>query len=102
MTTRTRLIHLPTLVLLAAVCALPQRSVAQAAQRTTVDRPSQNRETRAQHESLAVHFVRTPKAKSGSAGASTGTPDTRAQTPMRRGVPQETPLPVKRRGSGKS
>jgi hypothetical protein len=95
----TRLAPLGTAFILAVV--LPGQLMAQAAQRTAPDRPSQNRETLVQHDSLAVHFLRTPKAKptarqnaskSGpSAAKFRGRPEPIAST-----MPVETPLPTKK------
>jgi hypothetical protein len=49
--------------------ALPAVSRAQTAARTAPDQPSTNRETHRQHDSLAVHFLRSPKAKPAGIGA---------------------------------
>lgn len=48
---------------------LPTVSRAQDVARTVPDQPSANRETHRQHDSLAVHFLRTPKAKRAGTGA---------------------------------
>lgn len=49
--------------------ALPAVSRAQTAARTVPDQASSNGETHRQHDSLAVHFLRAPKAKPAGTGA---------------------------------
>lgn len=83
---------------------LPGQLTAQAAQRTAPDLPSRNRETIVQHDSLAVHFLRAPKAK--RAARHSATPSSASSAKFRgRGEPTEsatpaaTPLPTKKAGA---
>ncbi len=47
----------------ALALVLPAVAMAQVAERSAADSLSKNRETKLQHDSLAVHFLRAPKAK---------------------------------------
>jgi hypothetical protein len=81
---------------------LPLTLSAQAADRVIADTPSRSSATRMQHDSLTVHFLRSPKAKPAalSVGGKTaaqarkfnGKPD--AEQPS---APVFTPLPVRER-----
>ena len=100
LTMRSRAFILTALSSALAVVGTPRPLPAQAARGTAADAPSRNRETRIQHDSLAVHFMRQPKAKpSGRARSAT------ALTPKESSVPRvpsrATPLPEKRRGTVK-
>ena len=89
------------MVVIAVTPALIQ---AQAAQRTVADAPSASRETRRQHDSLTVHFIRTPKGKPASmsiAGKPSPT-DLKFRgkaTPQVATAPVETPLPTRARAT---
>jgi hypothetical protein len=95
-TMRLQIVVLPALVSIIAAGTVPQAAMGQSTPRSAVDRPSENRETRTQHDSLAVHFARKPKVKSHGP-----VPGTQARTSAPRIMPQETPLPEKRGGRGK-
>ncbi|MDZ7630134.1 MAG: hypothetical protein U5K74_01945 [Gemmatimonadaceae bacterium] len=85
------------------LCALaPSRAAAQSAERVADDAPSRNRETHVQHDSLAVHFLRAPKAKP-AARTTGGAPDVSSAkfrgrpAPVATSAPVATPLPTKRK-----
>ncbi len=79
--------------------ALPAAAAAQAAERVGADAPSRNRETVVQHDSLAVHFLRSPKAKPATrSGAGTVAASAKfrgRREPIESVAPIATPLPSK-------
>lgn len=97
---RSRMFLLMVLSCALAVVGMPRWLPAQATRGAAADTPSRNRETRLQHDSLAVHFVRQPKAKPSGRARSAG-PVAPAQSSVPRAPSQDTPLPEKRRGTGK-
>lgn len=80
---------------------LPAVAMAQVAARAVEDTPSKSRETKLQHDSLAVHFLRTPKAKP-SARAVAGTRGELSAKfrgrpePVAATEPVATPLPTRK------
>lgn len=85
----------------AGVIALtPALIQAQSAQRTVADAPSSSRETRLQHDSLTVHFIRTPKGKPASMSIAGKPSSTELKfrgkaIPQGTAAPVETPLPTR-------
>ncbi len=80
---------------------LPGQVAAQTAQRTAADAPSRNRETIVQHDSLAVHFLRSPKAKPAARRlVSSDSPSSAKfrghREPVQATLPSGTPLPTKK------
>jgi len=80
---------------------IPGEVAAQVAQRTAPDAPSRNRETLVQHDSLAVHFLRSPKAKPAARqSAGIGSPSSAKfrgrREPIELTIPAGTPLPTKK------
>ena len=98
MTPRQKSISLRGLVICAIACSAPVLVQAQVS--ASVDAPSRNAETRRQHDSLTVHFLRTPKGKPAalSVGGRTSAQSRKfSGKPAAdlRSEPVETPLPVR-------
>lgn len=91
-----------TIARAATICALSlafsAAAFAQTAERTAADAPSQNRETKRQHDSLTMHFLRSPKAKPAAGTNATGKFRGRPE-PVQASEPAETPLPVRKKKS---
>ena len=101
MTRRCFVRLVPSGAVLMLFLGLPGTAAAQVAQRTGADAPSRNRETLVQHDSLAVHFLRSPKAKPAArAMASTASPSSAKfrgrREPLEVTPPAATPLPTKK------
>lgn len=79
--------------------ATPALVAAQSAARAATDMPSTNRETHIQTDSLAVHFLRTPKAKPAQSSAvaisQVGKRGGKVDSPAEV-IRVETPLPTRR------
>jgi hypothetical protein len=102
-------IHMPVLrrimscrlaIVAALMLAAPSVGRAQSAARSASDQPSTNRETHRQHDSLAVHFLRAPKAKP-AAGARTAAKQAgmEASDSISGAALRTTPLPTRARRS---
>ncbi len=100
--TRNHLVRLvPAGALLMLFLGLPGRATAQVAPRTVADAPSRNPETLVQHDSLAVHFLRSPKVKPAARPvASVASPSSAKfrgrREPLDLPAPTATPLPTKK------
>lgn len=86
---------------LVVIVGVPSLLPAQAAPRAASEDPSRNRETLVQHDSLAVHFLRSPKVKPAvqSRAAAVQTPPAKVggrHEPVAASAPVETPLPTKK------
>jgi hypothetical protein len=88
-------------IVFVGVMLAPVAAQAQSASRATAEARSTNRETHIQHDSLAVHFLRSPKAK--PAGAASAAARKSAAHVRRDSAPattvNTTPLPAKARQS---
>lgn len=96
-TLRTTVTRVSSVIVIALVT--PALGAAQSTARVAADAPSTNRETHVQHDSLAVHFLRAPKAKPGTrstaANPSKGKGGSKVNTPVDT-IRVETPLPTRR------